>query len=96
MTINLLLDLDDTLLKNNFDEFLPHYLEAFSQTVAPIVEPGRFVKELLNSTMDMFDNRQPDCTLLEVFEASFFPPLGINERNFLHTQMIFTQMFSQN
>ena len=82
MTINLLLDLDDTLLKNNFDDFLPNYLEAFSQTVAPIVEPGRFVKALLNSTRDMFDNRQPDCTLLEVFEASFFPPLGIDKEEF--------------
>ena len=82
LTLNLLFDLDDTLLKNNFDEFLPHYLDAFSKTVASVVEPELFVRTLLAATEEMFNNRQPDCTLREVFEASFFPPLGIEKERF--------------
>lgn len=94
MTVNFLLDLDDTLLKNDFDEFLPYYLDAFSQTVAPIVEPDRFVKALLNSTRDMFLNRQPDCTLLEVFESSFFPPLGIDkDEYFAYAEKFYSSVF---
>ena len=44
MSLAILIDLDDTLLGNNFDEFLPHYLESFSKTVEPIVEPEKFVR----------------------------------------------------
>ncbi|MFC2052863.1 DinB family protein [Chloroflexota bacterium] len=78
MNLVLLIDLDDTLLGNNFDEFLPHYLESFSKTVEPIVEPKKFVRALLSSTQDMFDNRQPDRTLQETFEASFYPALNLD------------------
>ena len=82
MSLTLLIDLDDTLLGNNFDAFLPHYLESFSKTVEPIVEPEKFVHALLSSTQDMFDNRQPDRTLQEAFEASFYPALNLDVDKF--------------
>ncbi len=82
MSLAILIDLDDTLLGNNFDEFLPHYLESFSKTVEPIVEPEKFVRALLSSTQDMFDNRQPDRTLQEAFEASFYPALNLDVDKF--------------
>ncbi len=82
MSLTLLIDLDDTLLGNNFDAFLPHYLESFSKTVEPIVEPEKFVRALLSSTQDMFNNRQPDRTLQEAFEASFYPALNLDVDKF--------------
>lgn len=82
MSLALLIDLDDTLIGNNFDEFLPHYLESFSKTVEAIIEPEKFVHALLSSTQAMFDNRQPDRTLQEAFESSFYPTLNLDEGKF--------------
>jgi FMN phosphatase YigB (HAD superfamily) len=82
VNLTLLLDLDDTLLQNDIDSFLPHYLEAFSKEVAAYVEPNRFVQTLLAGTQKMVKNQQPDCTLKEVFDASFFPALGVNPVKF--------------
>jgi HAD superfamily hydrolase (TIGR01549 family) len=82
VSLTLLLDLDDTLLGNDIDTFLPHYLGAFSKEVSPYVEPDRFVRTLLASTQEMVKNKRPDCTLQEVFEATFFPALDVNVENF--------------
>ena len=78
MKPTLLLDLDDTLLGNDIDDFLPHYLGAFSREVAAYVDPDHFVKTLMAGTNAMVTNRRPNCTLQEVFEASFFPTLGLD------------------
>jgi HAD superfamily hydrolase (TIGR01549 family) len=82
VSLTLLLDLDDTLLQNNIDSFLPHYLDAFSKEAADYVDPDRFVQMLLAGTQQMVKNRRPDCTLREVFDAAFFPALGVNPGKF--------------
>ena len=82
MSLTLLLDLDDTLLRNNFEIFLPYYLEAFSQIVSPIIEPDIFAEALMESTRLMINNRLPDCTLKEVFESSFYPRLNVVKERF--------------
>ena len=78
----LLLDLDDTLLRNNVDDFLPHYLRAFSEKAAAYLDPNRFVKSLLAGTQAMVDNRLPDCTLKESFDATFYPLTGVDVTSF--------------
>lgn len=78
----LLLDLDDTLLQNNVDDFLPQYLGAFSRKAAAYLDPNRFVKSLLAGTQAMTENRQPDCTLKESFEATFYPLTGVEMNSF--------------
>jgi HAD superfamily hydrolase (TIGR01549 family) len=78
----LLLDLDDTLLQNNVDDFLPQYLGAFSKKAAAYLDPNRFIKSLLAGTQAMTDNRQPDCTLKESFEATFYPLTGVARESF--------------
>jgi HAD superfamily hydrolase (TIGR01549 family) len=78
----LLLDLDDTLLQNNVDDFLPQYLGAFSKKAATYLDPNRFIKSLLAGTQAMVDNRQPDCTLKESFEATFYPLTGVEVNSF--------------
>jgi len=82
LSLTLLFDLDDTLLANDIEGFLPRYLEAFSQVIAGTIEPGRFVKALLAGTKRMLENQQADCTLQDVFEETFFPMVGISESEF--------------
>jgi len=78
----LLLDLDDTLLKNNIDVFLPEYLDAFSRFVGDRIDPHKFIKSLMAGTQAMVQNRQPDCTLKEVFDLVFFPLVGAKPDEF--------------
>ncbi len=82
MTLTLLLDLDDTLLLNNMDEFLPQYLATFSRHVAEFIPPEIFVQTLLTGTQAMVANRNPDCTLQEVFDQAFFSRLNVDEEKF--------------
>jgi FMN phosphatase YigB (HAD superfamily) len=76
LSLTLLFDLDNTLLKNDIDAFLPQYLKAFARHIAGQVDPDLFVKALLAGTQAMEQNRRPDCTLREAFESVFYPMLG--------------------
>lgn len=82
MNFTLLLDLDNTLLGNNLEQFFAEYLGAFADTVSPLIEPDVFIDQLLQSTRVMMKNRQPDCTLQEVFEKSFFQGLKLDIEDF--------------
>jgi len=77
MTPTLLIDLDDTLLDNNIDSFLPAYLQALSRELAPLAEPKRLIDTLIAATGKMVKNTRPDCTLKEVFDEAFYPALGL-------------------
>lgn len=79
MTPTLLFDLDDTLLGNNMDMFLPAYLQALSAYMAAYSEPRRLVKTLMSASDLMLANLNPEHTLEEVFDAGFYPPLGIEK-----------------
>lgn len=76
MSLTLLLDLDDTLLVNNIDEFLPAYLQAISTELASYAQPQVLISTLLSATRQMMSNTRPDCTLKEVFDQAFYPALG--------------------
>lgn len=86
MSPTLLFDLDNTLLKNDIEAFLPHYLKAFSQVfahqVAGQVDPDQFVRSLLAGTQAMMHNRRPDRTLRQAFEAVFYPMVGVEPARF--------------
>ncbi|SFR10550.1 YbaK/EbsC family protein [Desulfoscipio geothermicus] len=71
-----LFDLDGTLLQMDTEDFMNEYLKELSQTVASVVEPGRFVRALLASTNAMLVNRDPALTNAEVFWADFRTRLG--------------------
>jgi HAD superfamily hydrolase (TIGR01549 family) len=77
VSLTLLLDLDDTLLHNHIDEFLPAYLKLLSSELEPYASPEAMVAQLLSATRIMAANQRPDCTLKQVFEAAFYPPLGM-------------------
>ena len=75
----LVFDLDDTLLINPIDQFLPPYFRALTAYLAPYAPTDRLVPELLRATQTMMANRDPSRTNEHVFAAHFYPALGLNE-----------------
>jgi FMN phosphatase YigB (HAD superfamily) len=71
MTV-LLLDLDNTLLENPVQQFVPAYLKLFASYISPIVDPKLFSKSLMASTDQMIANDNFQITLRSAFEDSFF------------------------
>jgi FMN phosphatase YigB (HAD superfamily) len=79
MTITLLLDLDDTLLKNDIRQFMPAYLKLLSQHMSRFAAPEKTIRELLAATGVMIRNDRPDRTLEETFNSLFYPALGVEK-----------------
>jgi hypothetical protein len=65
-----LLDLDDTLLRNDMAGFLPTYLRSLGEALADLVDPGRLAAEVMAGTRDMLINQDPRRTWLAAL-----PPL---------------------
>jgi FMN phosphatase YigB (HAD superfamily) len=74
-----LFDLDDTLLSNDMDRFLPAYLQLLAQDLAAVVPPERLVTELLRGTSAMLANHDPEKTLQQAFAEVFYPGVGEGE-----------------
>jgi FMN phosphatase YigB (HAD superfamily) len=78
MPLTLLLDLDDTLLETNMDVFIPAYFQALSRALAEKVAPEVMIPALMGGTKAMMANMDPALTLREVFDAHFYPKLGLD------------------
>lgn len=76
-----LLDLDDTLLDNDMERFLPPYFVALGRRMARFVAPDELVRLLLASTQVMMKNQDPAITNKQAFDADFFPRLGCAAAN---------------
>jgi FMN phosphatase YigB (HAD superfamily) len=74
-----LFDLDDTLLSNDMERFLPAYLQLVSQALAAFVPPKTLVAELMRGTSAMLANRDPARTLKQAFAEVFYPAVGVPE-----------------
>ncbi|MFZ5912529.1 MAG: DinB family protein [Chloroflexota bacterium] len=77
MTLTLLLDLDDTLLDSNMNTFIPAYFQALSGFLAEQVQPDLMLPALIAGTRKMMANTDPSRTLQQVFDAEFFPKIGL-------------------
>ncbi len=77
MTISLLLDMDGTLLDNSVRTFVPAYMAEIARHLAARVDPERLNDALLTATRQMTLNLDPNCTLLDVFDANFYPRVGV-------------------
>jgi FMN phosphatase YigB (HAD superfamily) len=73
----LLFDLDDTLLGNEMNSFIPAYLQALAKRMAMVADPLILIKTLMAATRQMVEDTSPDKTLEEKFDAAFYPPLGL-------------------
>lgn len=79
MTLTLLLDLDDTLLGNDINVFLPAYLSALGKHLIKHVDPKRMIQQLLSATKVMIENNNPGLTLEQAFDQAFYPPLNLSK-----------------
>jgi len=86
MTLTILMDLDDTLLFNNMDTFLPTYLQGLSGHVSSRVNPKLFTESLLRATRKMTEKNLPAGTLEETFDSHFYPAIGIPKAE-IHDQI---------
>ncbi len=77
MSLTLLLDLDDTLLYTNLDAFVPAYFQALAIHTAKYVPANALVNALGQGLSVMNESEDPTKTLQEVFEADFYPKLGM-------------------
>ncbi len=78
MTFTILIDLDNTLLINDSDQFIPAYLQKIGQFLSDW--PAQTViRELLAATQQMIKKDTTVQTLKEVFDQYFYPGLGVEE-----------------
>lgn len=77
-----LFDLDGTLLPLNQDEFAHEYLKQIGAKVAQVVDPRKFVNQLLASTEAMVMSKEKHKTNQQVFFDDFLPKIGV-ERELL-------------
>lgn len=77
MTLTLLIDLDDTLLTNSMETFVPAYLHKLGEHLTEYADPQEMSKELLAATQSMIKNDSPESTLKETFDRQFYPALGL-------------------
>lgn len=75
----LLVDLDDTLLGNDIDVFLPAYLERLGRHLSGLVPQDQMLPALLRGTRAMVDNQDPERILSQIFADYFYPRLGTTE-----------------
>jgi len=77
VTLTLLIDLDDTLLGNSMETFIPAYLSCLGDHLSEYTPPGKMAKTMLLATQKMFVNNQIDRTLEASFDPEFYPQLEL-------------------
>lgn len=78
-SLTLLVDLDDTLLVNPNKLFMEGYLRLLSRHLSAYISPDRTIHQLIASTDLMLEKKYPYQTLQEVFDADFYPALGVQK-----------------
>ncbi len=79
----ILFDLDDTLLSNDMDTFLPHYLKLLSTYTAEHYDPALLIQHLMASTQAMLDNADPVVTNEDAFWGRFSQLTGFDRNEMI-------------
>lgn len=79
MTRTVLIDLDDTLLDNSMDIFLPAYFQQLGDYLSELIAPDRMLPALMAGTRAMLTNQDPTTTLVQKFSDIYYPDLGVDE-----------------
>lgn len=75
----ILLDLDDTLLANDMQTFLPAYFKALAGSVKEKIASEYLIRELLRGTDFMDADSASDLTNEEAFDSVFYASAGLNK-----------------
>jgi FMN phosphatase YigB (HAD superfamily) len=81
MPLTLLLDLDDTLLQTNLNVFVPAYFQALGNHLSTRVAPEITMRSLMHGLKIMYAHDDPTQTLMDAFDAVFYPGVGISKRD---------------
>lgn len=76
MSLTLLLDMDDTLLANDMEHFLPAYLHQLGAHLQGCVPQDQMIPALMAGTKAMVQKRLPEKTLETAFDEVFYPRTG--------------------
>lgn len=82
MKLTLLVDLDNTLLTNEMEKFVPAYLGALS-AYFPQWPAGEFQRKLLFATQAMINKNDPTFTLEKTFDQVFYSSLGVEKEQII-------------
>lgn len=94
MTITVLIDLDDTLLANKMESFLPKYLGGLKQYLDQFNPAVDVPTAVLEGTRQMLLNNDPGKTLEESFDEVFYQKIGISKKDlFAAIQYFYEQIF---
>jgi FMN phosphatase YigB (HAD superfamily) len=72
----ILFDLDDTLLANSIEAFIPVYFQALGKYMAHLIPPERLIGEIMRATRAMEKNDGTGPVNQETFAAIFYPAVG--------------------
>ena len=72
----ILFDLDDTLLENSMEKFLPAYFQLLGKHLSLYISPEKLPEVIFAGTELMVKNLDPAITLEECFDDYFYPKLG--------------------
>ena len=97
MTLTILLDLDDTLLKNDIHKFIGVYFSLLGEALSKVVEPPLMLQAMKAAVQTMLTKELPESTLEETFDQIFYPGIGISKKDLAETinhfyQNIFPQL----
>ena len=87
----LLLDLDNTLLRNDMEKFVPAYLSALAEFMADHFPSDILIAHLMRATRAMMNDTDPSRTNMEAFDRVFFPAIGRTRREL---EPVFEQFYA--
>lgn len=73
----ILFDLDGTLLPMDTDQFFERYFRLLIPRFAQLLEPKVFYQKVVEATGAMINNLDPALTNEAVFDATFYPSVGL-------------------
>ena len=85
MPLTLLFDLDDTLLDTNLAAFVPAYFQALGNHLGARTTHALTLRALVGGLNSMNQSEDLTRTLMEVFDAEFYPKLGIQKEELVDT-----------
>jgi FMN phosphatase YigB (HAD superfamily) len=75
----LLIDLDNTLLDNDMERFIPIYLQWLGAHLAHLAPPEEVAAKVMDGSLAMVQNNDPTRTLEQIFSERFYPAIGHSE-----------------
>lgn len=83
MSLILLFDLDNTLIKNSMSRFIPAYLDKLASFLNGVIpnSNSQIQSAILQGTEQMLSNIDPLLTLEEKFANYFYPALGVEKKD---------------